>query len=53
MPREYGRIEHVRRTDKWRVIKYRGRKEIKGGEHDTRDDAVAELQAHVKQARKG
>lgn len=52
MPREYGRVEHVRRTDRWRVIAYRGKGESKIGEYDTRQEAVNVLQADIRK-RKG
>lgn len=52
MPRDYGRVEHVRRTDKWRTIAYRGKGEFKLGEYDTRDAAVDALQSHIRKVKR-
>jgi hypothetical protein len=48
MPREYGRV-HKPLRGRWRAIEYVGKGERKIGEYDTRDEAVAALQARIRE----
>lgn len=51
MAREYGRINKPLRG-RWQAFEYRGKRDVKIGEYDTRAEAVAALQARIAEIRR-
>ena len=50
MPREYGRV-HKPLRGRWQAIEYRGKRDVKIGDYDTREEAVTALQARIAEIR--
>jgi hypothetical protein len=48
--REYGHIRKPLRG-RWQAIEYRGGRDVKIGEYDTREEAVAALQSRIAEIR--
>ena len=48
-PRDLGRVDWMSRLKKWRAIGYEGRKDIKLGDFDTKQEAEDALRDYVKE----